>query len=403
MKAAEESPLPPGGGGSVGNRIPGPSLYGHQDRLRMLAENLPLDQKLQAVHLAIQEQFPFIARVSVAAYDPKLGTLKTFLSSSGDDRPLVRYEARLEDAPALAEILKVGKPRVVNDLAVYENGPREHTQAIRRQGYRASYTMPIHLHGALWGFVFFNACETGCFTEPVLAALDPFGHLVAALTVADLLAVRVLAAAVRTAHAMVHLRDPETGAHLDRMAEFVRLIGRDLADRGIAAFDDETLERMHQFAPLHDLGKIGIPDRLLLKAGPLTPEEREEMKLHSTRGLEMIDRIMGYFGLEHLPGTEMLRNIAGSHHEAMDGSGYPAGLRGDQIPIEARITSVADVFDALTSGRPYKAPWSNDEAFAFLRRLAVEKLDADCVESLIRQRARIEEVQARFRDADRVE
>ncbi|HXX93533.1 MAG TPA: HD domain-containing phosphohydrolase [Planctomycetota bacterium] len=372
--------------------------YRHLDRLARLDESVSLSEKLEAVFQALREPFPFIARVAVASYDQGLGTLRTFLASSGPDRPLVRYESRLDHAPSLAEILRRGRPRVINDLELLARGPHEHTQAIRRQGYRASYTMPIRFQGGFWGFVFFNSYEPGPFTEEVLAALDPFGHLVAALTVAELLSVRVLAAAVRTAHAMVHLRDPETGAHLNRMAEYARIIAGDLAHRGRVDFDDETVERLHLFAPLHDLGKIGIPDRLLLKAGRLSTEEREEMKTHSAKGLEMIDRIMANFGLEHLPGAEMLRNVAAAHHEALDGSGYPHGLKGREIPIEARIVSVADVFDALTSPRPYKESWSNDQAFAHLQRLAADKLDADCVEALVRHRPRIEELQARFRD-----
>jgi HD-GYP domain-containing protein (c-di-GMP phosphodiesterase class II) len=381
----------------IAANVAGP-LYSHADALSRLDQNLPLNQKLQVVHEAIRESLPFVERVAVAAYDRERRVLKTFLASCSADQPLVRYEARLENAPALAEILRVGRPRVVNDLTVFEAGHHAHTAAIRRHGYRASYTMPVSLQGTFWGFVFFNSFERGCFTEAVLRTLDPYGHLVAAITVADLLAVRVLAAAVRTAHSMVHLRDPETGNHLRRMAEYSRIIARDLAERGRESFDDETIERLHLFAPLHDLGKIGIPDRLLLKPGTLTPEERAEMQTHPLKGLDMVERMMENFGLEQFPGLDMLRNVVYAHHEAVDGTGYPRGLQGHDIPIEARIVSVADVFDALTSRRPYKEPWSNGDSIDLLRRLAVDKLDADCVDALIRNLSQVEEIQARFRE-----
>ena len=113
----------------------------------------------------------------------------------------------------------------------------------------------------------------------------------------------------------------------------------------------------------------------------------------------MIARIAENFGLDHLSGVETLKAIAGAHHEAPDGSGYPQGLRGEDIPLEARIVAVADVFDALTSRRPYKEPWSNDEAFGFLGRLAPEKLDAECVNALVRNRHRVEEIQRTFQES----
>jgi HD-GYP domain-containing protein (c-di-GMP phosphodiesterase class II) len=209
----------------------------------------------------------------------------------------------------------------------------------------------------------------------------------------------VLAAAVRTAHDMVHYRDPETGAHIDRIARFTRLIARHLAAAGTHPIDDRTIERMLEFAPLHDIGKLGVPDRILLKPGALSAEEREEMKRHTTRGLQMVDAIARNFGLEHLEGLDLLRHIAESHHEMLDGSGYPRGLKDDAIPLEARIVAVADIFDALTSERPYKPAWTNDEAYGWLRKMARDKLDADCVAALLDNQAAVAEIQRRFRDA----
>lgn len=373
-------------------------MFDHEDRLWGLSGDFPLAAKLRLIHGEVVRRFPFIARLAVAVYDPKRNVLKTFLASGGGDQSPSRYEARLEDAPMLAEILKMRRPRVVNDLRLFASGTHEHTQAIARMGYGSSYTTPILVHDSLWGFLFMNALSTGAFPESILGELDVFAHLAAGVVAAEVLSARVLVAAVRTAHSMVHLRDPETGGHLDRMAEFSRVIAQDLAARGRAGLDDEAIERLHLFAPLHDLGKIGIPDRVLLKGGALTADERREMMAHSQKGLDMIARIAENFGLEHVSGIEVLRSIAGAHHEAMDGSGYPRGLRGESIPLEARIVAVADVFDALTSRRPYKEPWSNDEAFAFLERLAPEKLDQACVEALARNRSRVEEIQKFFRE-----
>jgi HD-GYP domain-containing protein (c-di-GMP phosphodiesterase class II) len=373
-------------------------MFEQQDLLAALDESLPLGRKLEALHTRLRRDHPFVDRIAVASFEPKTSMLRTFLSSGGD-LPLVRYEAPLDNAPSLREILTTGRPRVVNDLALFASGPHEHTQAIHRQGYGSSYTRPIRMNGQCWGFLFFNSYETGPFTPAVLDSLDVYGHLISSLVTSEILAVRTLGAAVRTAHEMVHLRDPETGGHLDRMAEFSRIIARDLAAEGKRAFDDEYIERIYLYAPLHDLGKIGIPDRVLLKAGKLTEAETEMMRTHSRKGVEMIDQMIENFGLRHFESIDVLRNIAQYHHEAMDGSGYPMGLRGEAVPIEARIIAVADVFDALTSRRPYKTPWSNDAAFSMLRRLAGTQLDRDCVEALERNGERVKQIQDRYSGA----
>ena len=375
-------------------------MFSHVDSLSQLNQSAPLEHKLAAIHHALRGELPFIDRIAVASYDPGTDLLGTFLASPHEPKELVRYEARLADSPMLAEIARGGRPRVVNDLEIFRAGERHHTRIIAEQGHRSSYTVPMLHDGAFWGLVFFNSRTAGALTEPVLRRLDAYAHLISAHVITEELASRLVAAVVKTAHDFVHLRDPETGGHIDRMARYARLIAQQLAATGAAALADADIETIFEFAPLHDIGKIAIPDRILLKPADLTDAERAEMEAHTVRGREMVDAIARNFGLGEPAGLDVLRHIAESHHEAMDGSGYPRGLHDDEIPLEARIIAVADAFDALTTARPYKAAWSNEQAFAWLRGEARAKFDQQCVEALVVNAARVAAIQAQFRDGE---
>ncbi len=135
-----------------------------------------------------------------------------------------------------------------------------------------------------------------------------------------------------------------------------------------------------------------------MKAGPLSEAEFEVMKMHTVKGRQMIDELINNFELNRLKDIGILRNIAEFHHEKVNGSGYPSGLKGEDIPLEARIVAVADVFDALTSKRPYKEAWANQDAFTLLASLAGEKFDQDCVNALIHKEAEINAIQVTFQE-----
>lgn len=146
---------------------------------------------------------------------------------------------------------------------------------------------------------------------------------------------------------------------------------------------DEFVENVFLYAPLHDIGKIGVPDKVLLKPGPLDSDEWEVMKSHTTKGRDMVDAISSELDITTAAANRIMTNIVELHHEALDGSGYPHGLRGEEIPLESRIVAVADVFDALTSVRPYKQAWAMADAAEELAAMADRgKLDTACVTAL---------------------
>jgi HD-GYP domain-containing protein (c-di-GMP phosphodiesterase class II) len=373
----------------------GASVY--HDPLEQLNRTVPLREKLRAIHRVISERLDDIDRIAAAVYDPRSDLLKTFVESAAtDDLPLRHHQARLSESPSLSGILRSGSPRVIDDLLALSNLPAPHTQHLIELGYASSYTMPMCCHGASFGLIFFDSCRKGRFDAETRHALDVFGHLIALVIIHDLTRLRTLAGAVKAARDLTHHRDLETGAHLDRMAYYARTIARSIAPH--FGLDDAYVEKIFLFAPLHDVGKIGLPDCVLHKPGQLTAEEFELVKTHTVRGREIVDTLVADFGLTDLEDVDALRNIAAYHHEAINGTGYPQGLADGAIPLEARIVAVADVFDALTSRRCYKRAWSNDEAFAALAQLAGHKLDRDCVEALAANRAEVEQIQARFRE-----
>ena len=162
------------------------------------------------------------------------------------------------------------------------------------------------------------------------------------------------------------MRDDDTGVHIVRigfLAEALALV--------IGLPRDEAA-RLRQAAPLHDVGKIGIPDHVLKKAGPLVPEERAVMQRHPELGAAML-------GASPVPLVRMARDVALTHHERWDGSGYPRGLAGEQIPLPARLFAVVDVYDAVTSDRPYRGPMPHDEAMDLVRAGSGSHFDPEAV------------------------
>jgi putative two-component system response regulator len=181
-------------------------------------------------------------------------------------------------------------------------------------------------------------------------------------------------------------KDNETGLHVIRMSHFSQILG--LA----AGMNEQQAEDLLHAAPMHDVGKIGIPDRILQKAGPLDPDEWKVMQSHAVIGAEIIG--------EHGDGMlKLAHEIAMTHHEKYDGSGYPKGLAGDAIPLTGRIVAIADVFDALTSIRPYKRAWTEEDAIDYLVQQKGKHFDPMLVDLFVAQLPAIRTVRERWAEA----
>lgn len=359
-----------------------------------------LDRQIRAIHDRVLETAPAVARMACALYDPADDLLKTFVNSTREGTALSGYQYRLGDSESLSLLARSLEPRLLTDLE-HQLDPyaNTHSAYVLDQGYRSSFTVPLVHRGDFIGIVFFDSRETDTFTPAVMRELLLHASLIGLAIANEMVAVSSIVGTIQLARDFTQLRDDETGAHVDRMARYSRVMARELADE--FGFADEDVEHVFLYAPMHDIGKIGIPDRILLKPGRLDAAEWEVMKTHTTKGASMVDAIIRDLELADVPDEEMLRAVVELHHEKLDGSGYPHGLRGDQIPPAARIVAIADIFDALTSRRPYKEPWTFDDAFTELRRMAdAGTIDTRCVEKLARCTDELAEIRERYPDTE---
>jgi putative two-component system response regulator len=198
---------------------------------------------------------------------------------------------------------------------------------------------------------------------------------------------------------LAETRDNETGNHIRRTQRYVKVLAEALKEHGkySAFLTDANIELLYKSAPLHDIGKVGIPDHILLKPGKLTPEEFEVMKTHTTLGR---DAILAAEKLLDSPSSflEVAREIAYGHQEKWDGSGYPQGLSGEQIPVPARLMAVADVYDALISARPYKKPFTHEAAVELISKGSNAHFDPDIVAAFMAHAEDFRAIAAELRD-----
>ncbi|MBP9713094.1 MAG: HD-GYP domain-containing protein [Sterolibacterium sp.] len=355
-----------------------------------------LGHKIAGIHERIKDHIGNVGRVGIALYNQETDQLSTFVHSTDGLTPLEHYRAHLAEVQSLKELHEHRQSRIIDDLAALSGSPSEHTRRILAAGYKSSYTSPLYAGDQLLGFLFFDSQEAAYFRQNVTMQLDTYAQLIAALISCDLSSARALHGVIATAHEFSRHRDNETSKHVQRVAWFARCVASELAQSH--GLTDEDVEFIFQFAGLHDIGKIAVPDSILLKPGKLTAEEYLIAQGHVAKGLEMVEVMVREFGLSSEYHIKMLRSVVAAHHERIDGQGYPAGLRGDDIPLVGRILAVADVFDALTNPRPYKSAWSLNDALQYLRDHAGKQFDSDCVRALVTRFDEVCEIHARLHE-----
>lgn len=192
-------------------------------------------------------------------------------------------------------------------------------------------------------------------------------------------------------------RDQDTGNHIRRTQHYVAALARELRfnDRHRSALSDDNIALLFKAAPLHDIGKVGVPDAILLKPGKLTPDEFEQMKLHTVYGRDAIEGVERTLGGSN-QFLRFAKEITHAHQEHWDGSGYPQGLKGDAIPLSARLMAVADVYDALISARSYRPAFTHETAVELIRQGRGEHFDPDVVDAMLAVEEKFKAIAAQF-------
>lgn len=276
---------------------------------------------------------------------------------------------------SLRNIVKNQKPRIINDLETYyaSNKNSLATELLLKEGMLSSYTFPLISGDRCEGFMFLNSKRKDAFSPESSESLEIIGKFLSMTFSKIVLTNKAILNTISGFTELSEKRDNETGLHMKRIALYSKAICEDLK------IDYKKTKEIFEQSPLHDIGKVGILDNILLKPGKLTTEEFESMKKHPIIGYSVLNTIEiphKYEGCDVFKtGEEIIRH----HHEKWDGSGYPDRLKGEEIPIAARIVAIADVFDALTSKRPYKEPFSIEESFEIIKKSSGSHFDPEIV------------------------
>lgn len=347
---------------------------------------LPLRELLKIVLHRLETLDLGINRIAFVHHKARTDLLSTYVGTGTDGGPesgAPHFEPRaLATLPSLGRLRDQRQARVLNDLERELDPSSEHSRWLLAQGWRASLTLPLFNHSRLLGFLFLDSSRAGAFDPKAMAALNPHLELLLLRISNHFSGIASLEGSLQLLLEIAELRDRETATHMERVSHYSRLIALQLETE--RPLPPDFSENLHRFAALHDVGKVGIPDRILLKPGTLGREERLVMESHVLIGMALIERVIAAMDLEEDATIHLLRQVVAHHHERLDGSGYPAGLSGTEVSLAGRIVAVADMYDALTQARPYKPAFSESHAVQMLHSMVqAGKLDGDCVEALL--------------------
>lgn len=313
-------------------------------------------------------------------------------------KKLVGIRAKVSET-SLENIVKYCTPRIINDLEAYTtNKDTDYNKILLQAGIKSSITLPLKVYDKPIGIIFFSNTKKSIYNENHIEFLVTLSNSIAISLNKNIFIDEMLYSTLLALTKMAEARDEETAEHLDRMTAYSVKITEFLLRDNLYC-DQLTvpfLKGIERFSPMHDIGKVGVKDGILLKPGKLTSEEFDEMKKHVTYGADVLRTAESNIAKQKYSMFKMGIEIVEGHHEWWDGSGYPYNKKGYEIPLSARIVAVADVFDALTSKRPYKKPYEFEESINQIIEGSGSHFDPRIVDSLSRHRDELYELYLSF-------
>ncbi|MCX7921911.1 MAG: HD domain-containing protein [Clostridia bacterium] len=321
----------------------------------------------------------------------------------------VKNEARLKNgfsialhSTSLKEIIEKKRPRIINSYHEYlKNHPdSEPTKLMIEEGIVSSIACPLIASNTCIGVMFFSSTYTKTYSERHTIFAKMLASHMSIVIEKNLLVDDLILASVSGFAKLVEAKDNDTGKHVERIQHYSKTIARTLSSnykyRNI--IDEQYVKDIFNFSALHDIGKVGIPDVILLKPGKLDVEEFTVMKTHTTIGGDVLKKASNNLLRDGRRFFDMGIDIAVGHHEKYNGAGYPYGISGEGIPLSARIVAVADVLDAISSKRVYKEATEFDTALGMVASDSGKSFDPDVVNALIESKTQIAEIYQKFKE-----
>ncbi len=359
-----------------------------------------LSHQLSEIQKRMKVHQPKLAKVCFALYDSRDHLLRSYADSSSLSLRMAHYEAPLSSLPYLKSCLESRTEAYLSELS--ELHPSPHVRALLGEGFHSSVAMPIFAEQRFCGFLFLNSHYPDAFTQSDIKALKPYLKMLEVAIFSEYQLVHLLVEKLSKLIARSPVYQRESFSHKQRVAAYTNMIALALADH--YDVDDEFVEHLTLFAQYHDIGKIRLSPELLCKQQVLTEDEVNQLRQHIIFGEEIVEQLIAELNAVDHPSAILLHDVISYHYEFLDGGGYPRQLQADEIPLGARIVCVANIFDAMTTHKPYKQGCSVPYALLELEKMvAMNKLDARCVDALRSHQHQLKSILERYPERDPME